>query len=187
MEFRRKHLLLIAFAILPFLSLIHFDDYCFGVADLLIIAGLTIVFFIAFIVMTFYDLYNLSIKKLRFNFIPLLIVAVFSISLFIGVKYQGKFLFKNQLHSFKDVSSEGNYIKIILFTNNSFELRVSTIEETCTQKGIYQLKNDSLFLNKGDKSFNDTIFDSIYYFNKKEKLLIPKSLGFSKITLEHSK
>ncbi len=184
-EFRRKHLLLIAFAILPFLSLIHIDDYCFGVADLLIIAGLTIVLFIAFIVMTFYDLYNLSIKKLQFNFIPLLIVAVFSISLFIGIKYQGKFLFKNQLHSFKNVISEDNFTKIILFTNNSFELRVSSIEETCTQKGIYHFKKDSLFLNKGDKSFNDSVFDSIYYFNKNKKLLIPENSVFSKLRLEH--
>jgi len=64
-------------ALLPFLNLIYFGDYCFGVENLLII----IVFAIAFLVITFYDLHNLSISKLRFNFAPLLIVFIFSISL----------------------------------------------------------------------------------------------------------
>jgi hypothetical protein len=68
-------------ALLPFLNLIYFGDYCFGVENLLIIIGLTIVFAIAFLVITFYDLHNLSISKLRFNFAPLLIVFIFSISL----------------------------------------------------------------------------------------------------------
>lgn len=183
MKFQKIHFTLIFFAILPFLSFIQIGDYCFGVADLLIIGGLTIVFFISFLVISFYDLYNLSIRKLRFNFLPLTILAIFSILLFVNIKFQGKYMFKNQLYAFKSILNEGNSSKIILFTNNTFELKIVSREETCTQKGIYQIKKDTLFLNKTNNSYNNAIFDSIYYFNREKKLLIPNKMFFSKLKL----
>lgn len=175
MEFKKIHYTLIFFAILPFLNLIHFNDYCFGVADLLIIAGLTIAFFISFLVISFYDLYNLSVRKLRFNFLPLLILFIFSVSLFIGVKFQGKFLFKNIAKSFKNEIGEGTTSKIILFTDKTFEVHQEGKNEICVKKGTYYFENDSLFLQKNDTSFKDVVFDSIYYFNIKENLLIPNN------------
>jgi hypothetical protein len=175
MEFKKIHFTLIFFAILPFLNFIHFNDYCFGVADLLIITGLTIVFFISFLVISFYDLYNLSIRKLRFNFLPLLILCIFSVFLFIGIKYQGKFLFKNIAKSYKNEIGEKTTSKIILFTDKTFEVHQAGKNEVCVKKGIYYIENDSLFLDKKDTSFNDVVFDSIYYFNITENLLIPNN------------
>ncbi|PQJ77332.1 hypothetical protein [Polaribacter glomeratus] len=175
MKFKKIHLVLFVFALLPFLNIIYLGDYCFGVANLLIITGLTIVFVIAFLVITFYDLYNLSIKKLRFNFVPLLIVFIFSVSLFIGIKYQGKFLFKNQQISFKNEVGAEVTSRVILFTDKTFEVKQALKNEVCTKKGTYYIKNDSLFLNKKDKSFKDLIFDSIYYFDKTQNLLIPNN------------
>ena len=175
MKFEKIHLVLIMFALLPFLNLIYLGDYCFGVANLLIVTGLTIVFAIAFLVITFYDLYNLSIKRLSFNFMPLLIVFIFSITLFIGIKYQGKFLFKNKEISFKNEIGIDTTSRIILFTDKTFEVKQALKNEVCTKKGIYYFKNDSLFLNKNDRSLNDVVFDSIYYFNKTENLLIPNN------------
>jgi len=61
MAFKKRHILLLVFAILPFLNFIHLDDYCFGAAEFLKIAGLTILLFIAFLVISFQDLYSLSI------------------------------------------------------------------------------------------------------------------------------
>jgi len=185
MEFKKRHLILVAFALLPFLNLIYFGDYCFGVANLLIITGLTIAFAIAFLVITFYDLYNLSIKKLRFNFAPLLIVFIFSISLFIGIKYQGKFLFKNEEISFKNEIGEETTSRILLFTDKTFEVKRALKNEVCTKKGTYYFKNDSLFLDKNDKSYNDVVFDSIYYFNKTKKLLIPSNRNLLKYKVEN--
>ncbi|SDS34769.1 hypothetical protein SAMN05216503_2769 [Polaribacter sp. KT25b] len=173
MKFKKIHFTLIFFAILPFLNFIHFDDYCFGIADLLIIGGLTIMFFISFLVITFYDLYNLSIRKLRFNFLPLLIVLIFSVSLFIGVKYQGKHFLKNITKSYKNEVGEEATSKILLFTDKTFEFQQVDENEVCYKKGTYYFKNDSLFLEKNDKSVKDVVFDSIYYFSYKENLLIP--------------
>jgi hypothetical protein len=81
MKFEKIHSVFIVYAFLPFLNLIYLVDYCFGVANLSIVTILTTVFAIAFLVITFYDLYNLSIKRLSFNFMPLLIILIFSISL----------------------------------------------------------------------------------------------------------
>lgn len=173
MEFKKRDLLLLFFASLPFYNLFYINDYCFGVADLLVITGFTIVFVIAFLVVTFYDLYNISIKKLRFNFVPLLIAVVFSVSLFFGVKYQGKFMFKSEEISFKNELGVETNSRIILFTDKTFELKQASKNEVCTQKGTYILKNDTLYLDKKENSFNDIVFDSIYSFNKKRKLLSP--------------
>lgn len=181
---KKRHLLLIGFAILPFLDFIHGDDYCFGVADLLIITGLTIVFFIGFLVITFYDLYNLSIKQLRFNFMPLIIAAVFSVFLFIGLKFQGKQLFKDTLNSFQQRIGKDKSLKIILFTDQTFELKTISVIETCTKKGVYYFKKDSLFLNKLDKYVIDDVFDSVYYFKKDENLLISRKNKYQKLVLE---
>lgn len=184
MKFKKIHFTLIFFAILPFYNLIYFDDYCFGVADLLIITGLTIVFFISFLVIVFYDLYNLSIRKIQFNFLPLLIVLLFSISLFIGIKYQGKFLFKNVTKSYKNELGEETTSKILLFTDKTFELQQAGKNEVCVKKGTYYFKKDTLFLDKKDKSFKDIVFDSIYYFNLSENLLIPNNKTLLKYKLD---
>ena len=163
------------FAMLPFLNFIHFSDYCFGVADLLIVTGLTIAFFITFLVIIFYDLYNLSIRKVQFNFLPLLVVFIFSIALFIAIKYQGKFLFKNPAKTFVNELGVEDISKIILFTDHTFELQQKGKHEVCVKKGTYSFKNDTLFLNKKDKTFKDDVFDSVYYFKKAQNLLIPKN------------
>ena len=175
MRSEKIHSVFIVYALLPFLNLIYLVDYCFGVVNLSIVKWLTTVFAIAFLVITFYDLYNLSIKRLSFNFIPLLIVFIFSITLFIGIKYQGKFLFKNKEISFKNEIGIDITSRIILFTDKTFEVKQALKNEVCTKKGTYYFKNDSLFLNKKDRSLNDIVFDSIYYFNKAENLLIPNN------------
>lgn len=185
MAFKKKHLLLLFFAILPFLNFIHPDDYCFGVAELLIIAGLTIVLFIAFLVIFFQDLYSLSVDQLRFNFVPLVIIFIFSISLFFGLKYHDKSFNKNEVHIFKSEIEAKIIAKIILFDDHTFELSEISIEETCVKKGAYQFKKDSLFLYEDMKHIADNFFDTIYYFNKQENLLIPKKVFFQKLKLQH--
>ena len=182
MKFKKRHVLLLLFAFLPFLNFIHFDDYCFGDAELLIIGGLTIAFFIAFLVISFHDLYSLSIDKLRFNFVPLTIVLIFSVLLFFGLNHHDKLAFQTHLSEFKD-PTELISSSIEVFDDNTFELSEISIKETCTKKGTYQFKKDSLFLNRNDKTFTDTVFDSIYYFNQKDNLLIPKESAFSNLRL----
>ena len=49
MKLRKRYILLILLAILPFYKLIHLDDYCFGDVDLVIIGGFSVLFAIAFI------------------------------------------------------------------------------------------------------------------------------------------
>jgi len=185
MAFKKRHVLLLVFAILPFLNFIHFDDYCFGIAELLKIAGLTILLFIAFLVISFQDLYSLSIDQLRFNFVPLIIIFIFSISLFFGIKYHDKSFNKNELYTFKSEIEAKVSAEIMLFDDHTFELSEISIQETCIKKGTYQFKKDSLFLYRRNTNIEDSVFDTVYYFKREENLLIPKKVIFKKLKLLH--
>ena len=185
MAFKKRHILLLVFAILPFLNFIHLDDYCFGVAELLKIAGLTIILVIAFLVISFQGLYSLSIDQLRFNFVPLIIIFIFSISLFFGIKYHDKSFNKNELHSFRSEVKAKSTNEITLFDDYTFELREISFEETCIKKGTYKFKIDSLFLYKFNKDIEDSVFDTKYYFNREENWLIPEKLFYKKLKLLH--
>lgn len=77
-KIRKRYLLLIFLALLPFYKLYHPEDYCFGDVDLVIIGGLTILFVITFLSIVFYNLYSIALKKELFNFRPLIIATVFA-------------------------------------------------------------------------------------------------------------
>jgi len=117
--------------------------------------------------------------------VPLVIIFIFSISLYVGIKYHDKSFNKNQLHTFKRDLEAKVSAKMMLFDDHTFELSEISIEETCVKKGTYQFKKDSLFLYRHNKNIEDSVFDTIYYFNREENLLIPKKVIFKKLKLLH--
>lgn len=73
-------------------------------------------------------------------------------------------MFKNKEISFKNAVGVEITSRILLFTDKTLEVKQALKNEVCTKKGTYYFKNDSFFLNKNDRSLNDEVFDSIYYF-----------------------
>ncbi|MGK0414061.1 MAG: hypothetical protein ACJA1B_002280, partial [Polaribacter sp.] len=165
-KLRKRYFLLIALAIVPFYRLFHFDDYCFGDKDLLLIAGLTIIFVIAFIVVVFNNLYGISLRKELFNFRPIIIAGVFTLSLLFGLKFHENSLFKNEVQVFKTQKKDGKFYEIKLFEDTTFEFRTVFSNYNCVKKGIYFYKKDSLFLNRTHKSKNEDYLDSLYILNR---------------------
>ena len=96
MKIRKRYLLLILIALLPLYFLIHTDDYCFGVAELLIIGGLAILFIIVFLVVFFNNLYGISLKRELFDANPLIIAAVYAVLLYLFVNYHDENVFKTK-------------------------------------------------------------------------------------------
>jgi hypothetical protein len=170
----KSYFILIFLALLPFYKLFHFDDYCFGDEDLLLVAALTIVFIIALITIVFNDLYTISFGKELFNFKPLIIGGIFFIVLFLGLKLHDKSFFKNEFQSFKIQEKEPNDVEMKLFGDATFELKTSFSNYSCYKKGTYIYKKDSLFLYITNKNYKESSIDSIYIYYKKEKLLNPK-------------
>lgn len=184
MKIRKRYILLIVLALFPFYRLIHKDNYCFGDVDLVIIAGPTILYIITFISIFFYNLYKITLKKELFNFRPLVITLVFSTSLYFGLEYHDKHFFKKKVQVFKSYSKEKETLEINLFNDDTFELR--TIDSTlfCVEKGIYQYKNDTLYLKKRNNLDGNIDFGDVYVLNKTYNSLEPIYSGLPIFTLE---
>jgi hypothetical protein len=63
MKIRKRYITLILLALLPFYKIIHDKNYCFGDLDLVIIAGFTILYVIAFFSSFFLQFVQNNFKK----------------------------------------------------------------------------------------------------------------------------
>lgn len=184
MKLRKRYFLLILLAVLPFYKLFHPDNYCFGDLDLALIGLLVILFIIVFLTVFFYNLYKITLKKELFNFRPLIIAAIFTTSLYLGLEYHDENVFKNKLQVFKSYSKEKALLEINLFDDNTFELKIINEESFCVEKGKYHFKRDTLFLNKYDNLKGNIVFDDVYIFNEIYHSLNPIYSGLPTLTLE---
>ena len=173
MRFKKRHFILFILAILPFSELIHTKDYCFGDANLLLFALLSIPFVVVFLTLIFYNVYTITLRVELFNFIPLLIAGLFFTTLFLGLEYHDKNPFKNKVQVFNAIIDANTTAEIILFDDKTFELKTTIKDVSCYKKGIYNYKKDSLFLNKFSNVEKDTIFDTIYKVNEMHHSLEP--------------
>ncbi|MFY9243374.1 MAG: hypothetical protein WAO74_10125 [Polaribacter sp.] len=182
MKLRKRYFLLIFLAILPFYKIITFDDYCFGIRDLIVIGFFSVIFLIAFIATVFYNLYQINIQVERFNFRPLIIFGVFAISLFIGIQFKGKHILKSKVHTFKINDSSKGAAEIILYDNASFEFKTLHKEFDCVKKGTYIFTKDSLYLKRNNIDSKENLMDSLYYYNKSKRTLVPNNRKFPNFT-----
>lgn len=173
MKLRKRYFLLIFLALLPFYRLIHTENYCFGDIDLVIISGLTILYIVAFLSILFYNLYKITLRKELFNFRPLLITLVFSLTIYIALEYHDKHFFKNTTQVFKSVSKEKSLLEIYLYNDNTFELKTIDLKSFCVEKGMYYYKKDTLFLNKLNKVDGNIVFGDMYIYNERNQSLKP--------------
>lgn len=179
MKIRKRYILLILLSILPFYKIIHFGDYCINDVDYLVVAFLSILVLVTFLSIVFFNLYQISIQRELFNYRPLLIFGVFLVALYVGLKFPDKTFLKSSMYQFSNKIDNKSSVKIILFNDNSFRFKTKYTNEICVKKGTYRFENDSLFLKLDSFSKMETILDTIYYFNKTEKKLLPKSINFS--------
>ena len=164
---RKRYILLIILAILPFYRFNHKDDYCFGDADLAIIGGFAVVFFIAFLVILFNNLYKITLRIELFNFRPVIILVVFSTALFFALKFHNKNVFKTEKQHFTNISSLKD-VNLYLFTDKTFEIKKKFNNYSCYYKGNFSYKGDTLFLHPK----NTIDIDSTFLFNTNKKTLI---------------
>ncbi|WP_397445200.1 hypothetical protein [Polaribacter sp. R77954] len=181
---KKRYILLIILAFFPFYRLIHPDNYCFGDVDLLIIGGLTILYIVAFLSISFYNLYNITLKKELFNFIPLVITFFFSMSLYYTLQYHDKNIFKDRVQEFKSYSKEKSTLEINLFADKTFELKTIDPRDFCVERGTYFFKKDTLFLKKDNNVDGNIDFGDVYFFNKTYGSLKPIYRGLPTFTLK---
>jgi len=178
MKIRKRYVLLILLSILPFYKIIHFGDYCINDVDYLLVAFLSIPVLVTFLAIVFFNLYQISVHRELFNYRPLLIFGVFLVALYVGLKFQDKTIFKSQTQQFSYILDNKSFAKIILFDDNSFLFKTKYTNEVCVKNGTYYFEHNSLYLKLVVLSKNEKVLDTLYYFNKTEKKLKPKSGNF---------
>lgn len=180
MKIRKRYIVLILLALLPFYKIIHDKNYCFGDVDLVIIAGFTVLYIIAFLAVFFYNLYKITLRKELFNYRPVIITIVFLTTLNYALEYHDKNLFKDKVQVFHSTSKENALLEINLFNDASFELK--TINDDypksfCIEKGTYLYKKDTLYLNKFNSADGSIVFGDVYIYNKTYTSLNPIYTG----------
>lgn len=185
MKFKKRYFFFLLFAVLTFSNVIHFDDYCYDALNTFLFITFSVLFSGAFLIMTFYNLYKISLKKERFDFMPgILLLLFFSVVIF-QIKYPKTFIFKTQIKSFKSLKKiDSTITKVILYSNNTFKSKTILKKSDCTKNGNYLIENDTLYLNYNNKIVDKVYFDNIYYYNQKEGLLNPKNRKLPVLKLE---
>lgn len=176
MNFKKRYILLLVVAVLPLVKLIHIGDYCFGILDWLIIGGLSVLFFIIFLVTLFYNLYNISLKKEIFNFFPLVTACFLALALYVGYHYHEQPIFKQLKAVYTEETSENKPTQISLFTNKTFEFKSFFKEYHCIKKGTYEFKNKMLYFYLNDTV--DVSLDTVYRIDQASKKIMPTSVKF---------
>jgi hypothetical protein len=183
-KIRKRYILLVVLGLFPFYRFVHTENYCFGDIDLVIVAGLTLFYIIAFLSISFFNLYKITIKKELFNFTPLIITFVFSMTLYYTLEYHNKPLFKNKVQVFKSTSKQEAVLEINLYDNNTFELKTINPKSFCVEKGVYSYKQDTLFLGKSNIVDGNIFFGDVYIYNETYHSLNPIYTGLPIFTLK---
>jgi len=172
----KRYIFLIFLAVLPFYKFYHPEDYCFGDKDLVVVWGFIILFTIPFLVILFYNLYEFSLKKILFDFRPVIILVLFLIGLYIAFNHQHNIFFKKEILKFK-ITNSLKGITITLYEDSTFVLQKSFTNYDCFYNGEFDKKNDTL-LFKIPQKIND--LEDTYIYNTERGTL--KSLKTKKTT-----
>lgn len=177
MKIRKRYLALIALAIIPFYKFYHPENYCFGDVDLVIVFLFFVIYVIAFISAVFYNLYKISLKKELFNFRPVLITVIFLAALYLALRYHDQNLFKEPIQVYESNSRENSKLEIVLYDDNSFELKTLYERSFCVEEGVFLFKGDSLILTKNKILEGNIDFGDVYILNNTKKRLEPLYTG----------
>jgi len=117
------------------------------------------------------NLVEVTKKKQRFDFIPLLIMLFFGISVFIISNLEDKKFWTNVI-LIGNIESEKS--RLVLYEDNTFALNFSEIDYSCTYQGNYKVDKDTIILERlGIENLTYNKFTSKYIINLKERILEP--------------
>lgn len=181
MKIRKRYILLILIALLPLLYLVHPDDYCYGVTEIIVIGSFVLLFVIVFLVVLFNNLYGIALKKELFNYRPVLIAAVYTVVLLILLSFHDDNVFKTPKLAFKSPTTAKTNVRLTLFTDKDFEIKTLYKIHRCINKGTFTIKNDSIYLRFNKKYDHNTVIDSVYFYNTSQGFITPTTINSIKL------
>jgi hypothetical protein len=185
MKLKKRYVLLFIFAVLSLYNVFHFGDYCYGILNTFRFIIFSVLFSAFFLIITFYNLYKISTKTERFDFVPGVLSIAFYSLIFLSTNYSNIYFHKSSIQSFIPVKMDSlTSYKIILFDDNTFERKTILEKSECVKKGSFFFKNDSLYLVHKNKELQNVFFDTLYFYNKKEGFLSPNNNTLEVFKLE---
>lgn len=131
---------------------IQLEDFCTDVVDTFILGGIGLLFFMVFLVVTFYNLYHISLKKEFFDYFPLIFLLVFGGLFYLSINSPALDIFKTKAQAYQ--STANSNLELTLYTDNSFLVKIKKGESTCFTKGTYLIEEDRLYLSDFSQELN---------------------------------
>lgn len=150
----KRHIGFIVLTILLISQGIKFDDFCFDDTNYFFIGALVVVFIINFLVVTFYNLYHVSIKKEFFDFFPLVSLFVFAAIFYVATVYPALDFYKIKTQQFENQNNEHKKVILKLFDDATFVYQEKVKDQQCIYKGAYKFEKNQLLLNFKSENFN---------------------------------
>ena len=173
-----KHFSLLFIAGLICYIFLDFGDYCSGIETLFIVPFLLIVLILNILTLFIFNYFRNKRNKTNRNKISTFYVL--GTLLIIALFFFGQNLYQQ---SYKPIwtgtSQENDFVNLILFDDNHFELKKRSNHYACIKKGKFEQKGDFIYIKRKDLVRNyDIKLDSIYFFNKDKSLLIPQNENY---------
>ncbi len=181
-----KYGILSFFGIAMIYQFIPIGDYCSGLLN-----GLNFLFFgglliLTFLIITIRDLLKLFKKRQRFDFIPLFLILLFGVVTYslIGLENE-KFWTKRTLVGIIEVYGTPKSGTLKLYKNGSFGATYHKADYSCTFQGNYDMKNDTLCLNRKElNELTEKVFTTEYIIDQKNNILKPTNESFKTIEIK---
>lgn len=175
--FSKRHYGFVVLVLALLIKGVNLGDFCRDMVDSFIVGGIGLLFFMALLVVTFYNLYHISIKKEFYDFVTPLFLIIFSGLFYVAMVNPTMDFHKTKEATFQLKTSHQNPYDLTLYSDGSFLLTEKDGQQDCYTKGYYKRDGMQLSLNfHKDQSFNKT-----YRFEKNQDLLIGKDTLQSKL------
>jgi hypothetical protein len=158
-------------------------DYCSGLLNFLHSLFLVGLLIIIIFVLAIRNLIQIKKRKIKFDFIPLILVLFFGTMWYFLVNMTDKkFWTDKSLIGFVEIEGTPKSGTLVLFNNGSFGASHHHADYSCTYQGDYEIIDNLLILKRADLSeLTDKVFTTEYLINRTDSILKPKKNGFMTI------
>ena len=164
---------------------IPIGDYCSGLLNFLNSLVLIGIMFFIVLVFTIINLIQIKKRKVKFDFIPIILFLIFcSTWYFIVDMPEKKFWTKKLLVGFIEIEGTPKSGTLRLFANGSFGASYHKADYSCTYQGDYEIIHNRLILKRNDLTqLTNKIFTTEYLINHEDSILKSTINGFPEIRI----
>lgn len=164
---------------------IPIGDYCHGLVNGFIFLFFGAIFILTFLIITIRDIIKHFKKKQKFDFIPLFLALLLGVSCHIIMGMENKKFWTKKI-LFGNIEMDGTPRSgtLKLYKNGSFGATHHYVDFSCTFQGYYEIKKDTLYLNRKDLGqLTEGLFTTTYSIDRKNNILEPTIKNFNVIKI----